>query len=126
MRHLIQVVRNGLGDRAGTCVDPKIQTIHGKAICLVSCQRSPEPVFLSWKGTEKDPEGDFFVRSSPRTDRLSARECGDVHRDEVGVGLALPTLRRNGKARSDCAGRRSRFVSAAPWAADNLGSQQVC
>lgn len=71
MRHLIQVVRNGLGDRAGTCVDPKIQTIHGKAICLVSCQRSPEPVFLTWKGTETDPAGDFFVRSGPRTDRLS-------------------------------------------------------
>jgi hypothetical protein len=25
MRHLAQVVRNGLGDRAGTCIDPKTQ-----------------------------------------------------------------------------------------------------
>jgi hypothetical protein len=23
MRHLAQVVRNGLGDRAGTCIDPR-------------------------------------------------------------------------------------------------------
>ena len=29
-------------------------------------QRSPEPVFLKWKGIEATPEGDFFVRSGPR------------------------------------------------------------
>jgi type I restriction enzyme, R subunit len=46
MRHLAQVVRNGLGDRAGTCIDPKTQIVQGKTVCLVSCQRSPEPVFL--------------------------------------------------------------------------------
>jgi hypothetical protein len=49
MRHLSQVVRNGLGDRAGTCIDPKMQIVEGKTVCLVSCQRSPEPVFLKWK-----------------------------------------------------------------------------
>ena len=27
MLHLSQVVRNGLGDRAGTCIDPKVQTV---------------------------------------------------------------------------------------------------
>jgi type I restriction enzyme, R subunit len=70
MRHLIQVVRNGLGDRAGTCVDPGIQIVQGKTVCVVSCQRSPEPVFLKWKGTEQAPDGDFYVRSGPRTDRL--------------------------------------------------------
>jgi type I restriction enzyme R subunit len=30
MRHLAQVVRNGLGDRAGTCIDPKTQIVQGK------------------------------------------------------------------------------------------------
>lgn len=71
MRHLSQVVQNGLGDRAGTCIDPKTQVVHGKTICLVSCQRSPEPVFLKWKGTHEEPDGDFYVRSGPRTDKLS-------------------------------------------------------
>ncbi len=52
MRHLAQVVRNGLGDRAGTCIDPKTQIVQGKTVCVVSCQRSPEPVFLKWKGME--------------------------------------------------------------------------
>jgi hypothetical protein len=71
MRHLVQMVRNGLGDRAGTCVDPRMQVVQGKTVCLVSCQRSPEPVFLKWKGAESHPDGDFYVRSGPRTDRLS-------------------------------------------------------
>ncbi len=77
MRHLAQVVRNGLGDRAGTCVDPKTQIVDGKTVCVVSCQRSPEPVFLKWKGMETAPEGDFFVRSGPGTVKLppdSAKE----------------------------------------------------
>jgi type I restriction enzyme R subunit len=70
MRHLAQVARNGLGDRAGTCIDPKTQIVQGKTVCLVSCQRSPEPVFLKWKGTEATPEGDFYVRSGPGTVKL--------------------------------------------------------
>ncbi len=77
MRHLAQVVRNGLGDRAGTCIDPKAQVVQGKTVCVVSCQRSPEPVFLKWKGLEATAEGDFFVRSGPGTVKLppeSARE----------------------------------------------------
>ncbi len=76
-RRLAQVVRNGLGDRAGTCIDPKTQVVDGKTVCLVSCQRSPEPVFLKRKGMEMVPEGDFFVRSGPGTVKLppdSARE----------------------------------------------------
>jgi len=28
-------------------------------------------VFLKWKGVEAHPDGDFYVRSGPRTDRLS-------------------------------------------------------
>jgi type I restriction enzyme R subunit len=77
MRHLAQVVRNGLGDRAGTCIDPKMQVVQGKTVCVVSCQRSPEPVFLKWKGLEAAAVGDFFVRSGPGTVKLppeSARE----------------------------------------------------
>ncbi|MCY3817954.1 MAG: putative DNA binding domain-containing protein [Gammaproteobacteria bacterium] len=71
MRHLAQVVRNGLGDRAGTCIDPKTQIVDGKTVCLVSCQRSPEPVYLRWKGLDKGESGDFFVRSGPGTVSLS-------------------------------------------------------
>ena len=72
MLHLSQVVRNGLGDRAGTCIDPKIQIVQGKTVCVVTCQRSPEPVFLKWKGMEKDEGGAFYVRSGPGSIRLAS------------------------------------------------------
>ena len=71
MRHLAQSVRNGLGDRAGTCIDPRTQIVQGKTVCVVSCQRSPEPVFLKWKGVEGSPEGEFYTRSGPGSVRLS-------------------------------------------------------
>ncbi len=80
MRHLAQVVRNGLGDRAGTCIDPKMQIVHGRTVCVVSCQRSPEPVFLKWKGMEASPGGDFFVRSGPGTVKLQTDSASEYIR----------------------------------------------
>jgi type I restriction enzyme, R subunit len=80
MLHLAQVVRNGLGDRAGTCIDPKMQAVDGKTVCVVTCERSPEPVFLKWKGIEASPHGDFLVRSGPRTVRLSAESAQEYIR----------------------------------------------
>jgi type I restriction enzyme R subunit len=79
-RHLAQAVRNALGDRAATCIDPRAQNVRGKTVCLVSCHRSPEPVFLKWKGTELHPEGDFFVRSGPGTIRLSPEDTREFIR----------------------------------------------
>jgi hypothetical protein len=32
MRHLAQAVRNGLDDRAGTCIDPRTQIVEGKTL----------------------------------------------------------------------------------------------
>jgi type I restriction enzyme R subunit len=88
MRHLAQVVRNGLGDRAGTCIDPKVQEVQGKSVCVVSCQRSPEPVFLLWKGLETSPEGDFFVRSGPGTVKLPPESAQEYIRTRFVRGSA--------------------------------------
>lgn len=84
MRHLAQVVRNALGDRAGTSIDPQAQIVDGKTVCVVSCQRSPEPVFLRWKGMESEPEGDFFVRSGPGTVKLSPESAREYVRTRFG------------------------------------------
>jgi len=89
MRHLAQVVRNGLGDRAGTCIDPKAQIVSDKTVCVVSCQRSPEPVFLKWKGVEASPGGDFFVRSGPGTVKLSPESANEYIRTHF-AGAAKP------------------------------------
>ncbi len=77
MRHLAQAVRNGLGDRAGTCIDPRTQIVEGKTVCLVGCQRSPEPAYLRWKGLEQWGDGDLYVRSGPGSVQL-----GDSDADE--------------------------------------------
>ena len=92
MRHLSQVVRNGLGDRAGTCIDPKTQIVQEKTVCVVSCQRSPEPVFLKWKGLEKTPEGDFFVRTGPGTVKLSPESAREFVRTRFPGRVAADQL----------------------------------
>lgn len=84
MRHLAQVVRNGLGDRAGTCIDPTTQIVEGKIVCVVSCRRSPEPVFPRGKGVEARRDGDFFVRSGPGSVRLSPQSAGGHIRTRFG------------------------------------------
>ena len=68
--HLSHVIGAALGDRSGTLVDAKMEAIQGKTVCLVICQRSPEPVFFKWKGIEEHEEGDFYVRSGPQTVKL--------------------------------------------------------
>ena len=68
--HLAQVVRNGLGDLAGTTIDPRTQVVEGKTVCLVSCPRSPEPVYLRWKGLGRSADGDLYVRSGPDPSQL--------------------------------------------------------
>ena len=85
MLHLVQVVRNALGDRAGVCVDPKTQELDGGTVCVVSCQRSPEPVFLRWKGMESAEEGDFFVRSGPGTVKLPPESAGRYVETRFGI-----------------------------------------
>ena len=85
--HLAQVVRDGLGDRARTCMDPKCQVVQGRTVCVVSCQRSPEPVFLKRRGMEAEPKGDFFVRSGPRTVKLSPESTQEYIRTRFGKQL---------------------------------------
>jgi hypothetical protein len=58
--------------------------VQGKTVCVVSCQRSPEPVFLKWKGMETTPEGDFFVRHGPGTVKLPPDSAKEYTRTRFG------------------------------------------
>lgn len=91
MRHLAQVVRNGLGDRAATCINPTTQVVQGKTVCLVSCRRSPEPVFLKWKGKEEYLNGDFYVRSGPGSIKLKPEDVGPYIRTRFPEGSPRTT-----------------------------------
>ncbi len=65
-------VRNGLGDRAGTNIDPGTQVVQGMTVRMFGSQRSPAPLFLKWKGLEATACGGFFVRSGSGPLRPSA------------------------------------------------------
>ena len=116
MRHLAQVVRNGLGDRAGTCIDPKTQIVQGKTVCVVSCQRSPEPVYLKWKGMEAVPEGDFFVRSGPGSAKLPLASAKEYIRTRFG-GLDRDGIGLDSEVSSFCS------LSGSPTGSRRLGNQ---
>jgi hypothetical protein len=58
-------------------------------VCVVSCQRSPEPVFLRWKGLEASAGGDFFVRSGPGTVKLLEESAKELIRTRF-PGFARP------------------------------------
>jgi len=92
MRHLMQAVRNGLGDRASTCLDPKTQVVNGKTVCIVSCQKSPEPVFLKWKGKESTERGTFYVRSGPGTVSLTEESYAEYIRTRFFEGAQDVTI----------------------------------
>lgn len=47
---------------------------------MVTCQRSPEPVFLKWKAMEGTPKGDFYVRSGPGTVKLAPQSAAEFIR----------------------------------------------
>ena len=118
MRHLAQVVRDGLGDRAGTCIDPKTQIVQGKTVCVVSCQRSPEPVFLKWKGMEASSTGDFFVRSGPGTVKLPPDSATEY------IRTRFPAYTREGESERDrlgCQSSRERKLTAAINGGQGLG-----
>ncbi len=80
MLHLSQMVRNTLGDRASTCVDPRMQIVNGKTVCVVTCQRSPEPVLMKTKDMPAGSEEEFYVRSGPGTVKLSAEDTEEYIR----------------------------------------------
>ncbi|MGH7265026.1 MAG: RNA-binding domain-containing protein, partial [Candidatus Rokuibacteriota bacterium] len=75
MLHLSQVARNALGDRAGTCIDPRMQSVQGKTVCVVTCQRSPEPAWVRTKDLPDGGPGDFYVRSGPGTVKLAPADA---------------------------------------------------
>lgn len=68
---LLHEVRQALGDRVAACVDARIQMVRGNMICLVSCQRSPAPIFVRRGGEAREDHGEFYVRQGSETVRLS-------------------------------------------------------
>lgn len=82
--HLAQIVRNALGSSASTRIDPRMQLVEGKPVCVVACDRSPDPVWLQWKEWGREGHGDFYVRSGPGSVALEASEVPAYIRSRFG------------------------------------------
>ena len=54
----------------------------------MSCQRSPEPVYLRWKGLEKAGKGDLYVRSGPGTVRLGEADIEQYVATRFGLPMS--------------------------------------
>lgn len=75
--HLSQVIENALGPIAMSHVNPHIEVVDGKEVCVVTCDRASAPILLKWKGTEKNPDGDFFYRRGPGTAALKPEKANE-------------------------------------------------
>jgi hypothetical protein len=64
----------------------------------VTCQRSPEPVFLRTKETPEGDPGEFYVRSGPGTVKLSPQDT------DAYVRTRFPARPSAGEARPPVAG----------------------
>lgn len=66
--HLMNVIKQALGNIAATLVDANIHTLNGKQFCRVRCSAalSTEPIFVKFKKWDEE----FFVRTGPGTTKL--------------------------------------------------------
>ena len=60
-----------MGDYTASLIDTDIYKPEEKSVCLVTCKKSNEPVFLRFKGKEEE----YFIRTGPSTTKLSTNEA---------------------------------------------------
>jgi hypothetical protein len=80
VRYLVEAVHEGLGELAAMCVEPSIQMVDGRMVCVVSCQRSPSAAFLKGRGAEPSSPGELFIRKGPRTVKVPQGSVDDYVR----------------------------------------------
>ncbi len=118
MRHLAQVVRNGLGDRAGTCIDPKTPDRAGQDRVRGELPAEPRAGVPEVEGPGGEPRGRLLRAERARDGEASPRECAGVHPDTIrrarpaaglrGAVVASPGPRgAGGKERRGCGARTS-------------------
>jgi len=67
---LMDAVRDELGESAATRVDPKMQVVQGRTVCVVTCQRSLEPALLTRRSSGA-AASEFHIRIASGTRLLS-------------------------------------------------------
>ncbi len=64
--HVKNLINQHIGAEFSSYIDYDLQSINGKTIVVVACEKAADPVFLKVGKNE-----DFFIRSGPSSIRLS-------------------------------------------------------
>jgi hypothetical protein len=66
LQHLSNKILSTLGEVAAADIESRIYSLDGRSVCEVVCRSSKVPIYLRSKTDEE-----FYVRTGPRSDRLS-------------------------------------------------------
>ena len=69
--HLWTLIRTSLGRDVSPYIQTLIEKQDNKTVCLVTCTKSPQPVFLRQPGFEEE----FFIRVGPSSNALDISEA---------------------------------------------------
>jgi ATP-dependent DNA helicase RecG len=70
--HVCSQIREALGQIAASKVHPKIESVDGHDICVVPCEKSYSPVYLTHA---KGAEDEFYIRNGPASLRMKASQA---------------------------------------------------
>jgi len=79
--HFWHVFASAIGKEHSRFVETAFETVDGKSVYVVRCQKSDVPVFLKYKRVgSKEKDEEFFVRTGPSSARLGMRDALDYIR----------------------------------------------
>jgi hypothetical protein len=69
--HLYNLIKEYLGNHVASLANAEMIEVNDNYICLVKCDKSPEPVYLNFRKKEEE----YFIRTGPGTTKLSTSEA---------------------------------------------------
>lgn len=78
--HVTHCVRESMGERAATLVNPLFVSVDNTRVVVVECDRSATAVYLK---TKQSPQEEFFVRAGPGTVKMPISEAFDYIRNRL-------------------------------------------
>jgi predicted HTH transcriptional regulator len=80
LQHLSNKILSALGEVAASNIESRVHELDGLSVCEVVCRSSKVPIYLRSKSEEE-----FYVRTGPRSDRLSPSKLVEYVRTRFAV-----------------------------------------
>jgi hypothetical protein len=69
--HMFNLIKDSLGSSVAPLIQNEMAIIDGKTVCILKCEKCPNPVYLKFKNKEEA----YFIRTGPGTTKLSTSEA---------------------------------------------------